>query len=191
MEPALRDGDVILVRRADFPRLHQWWRRRVESVAGDKGEKKEPTPREEEERRRDEVDLKKARRIARRDNVGADVDVDAAAVISRPVQLLPGDLVLFQSPRSSFPSRYNVKRVVAMGGQRVRAAGNLRTVEYVPGWGLWVEGDNAEESDDSGSYGALNGKMVVGKAERVLWPPSRWGPVERRRPRYGRTWWTD
>uniref|UniRef100_A0A7S4MNR6 Mitochondrial inner membrane protease subunit n=1 Tax=Odontella aurita TaxID=265563 RepID=A0A7S4MNR6_9STRA len=212
MEPSLRDGDVVLVCRADlFPGFRRsWletlWRRCAEAVglAQEEEGEREMTPREEEERRRDEIDLKKARRIARRDDVGISVGSGDgnelhdrgvfSAVATRPVTILPGDVILFRSPRYTFaPVRYDVKRVLGLGGQRVRTTSDLRSVEYVPSWGLWVEGDNREEgkSYDSGSYGPLNSKLMVGKAVRVLWPPSRWGEVTRKRPRYGRTWWME
>lgn len=41
-------------------------------------------------------------------------------LFSRPPLILPGDVVVFCNPNYAFPNEYNIKRVMAVGGQMVR-----------------------------------------------------------------------
>ena len=49
----------------------------------------------------------------------------------------------------------------------------------VPPYSLWVEGDNYKNSQDSRhqSHGPISKKLLVGIAEYVVWPPTRFGKV--------------
>ena len=87
-----------------------------------------------------------------------------------------------------------VKRVVALEGDRVIARGcrgltrGFKDGEVVNvDGGVWVEGDNAEESLDSNVYGVLSRNLVIGSVVGVVWPWGRrgwvswedWGGCER------------
>jgi inner membrane protease subunit 2 len=48
-----------------------------------------------------------------------------------------------------------------------------------------VEGDCLERSSDSNSFGAVPLALVYGRVVAVVWPPSRWGWVERQEPEAG------
>ena len=50
----------------------------------------------------------------------------------------------------------------------------------VPPYSLWVEGDNMQNSYDSRNknHGPVSKKLLVGIAEFVLWPPTRFGTSE-------------
>ena len=102
--------------------------------------------------------------------------------------MLAGDVAIFASP-NYYPVRYAVKRIVSTGQHRIRPTDALRNVETVPADCVWVEGDNKDKSEDSRDYGPLSKRLLVGKVERILWPPSRWGRiVERKKPPPGRVW---
>ncbi len=68
-----------------------------------------------------------------------------------------GDLVVVPDPRE--PERWLVKRVVDVGDD-----GRLS-----------IEGDNAERSTDSRTFGPVDPAAVVGRPWARYWPPSRWG----------------
>ena len=94
-----------------------------------------------------------------------------------------------------------MKRVIGLGGQIVRASDSIHRVERVPPFALWVEGDNhgvdattandrakstgggndaqttTYKSIDSRSYGPISKNLLIGVAELVVWPPTRWGSV--------------
>jgi hypothetical protein len=73
---------------------------------------------------------------------------------------------------------------------KIQPRNRFRSLELIPPYNLWVEGDNANNSEDSGAYGAVSKKLLVGQAKLVVWPPSRWGRVEKIVPSKGRSWWT-
>jgi signal peptidase I len=97
-----------------------------------------------------------------------------------------------------------IKRVIAVGGDRVSCCdgqGRLRVngspvdesavlkpgVEAseqtfdvtVPKDSYWVMGDNRPNSGDSRVHGAVPAESVVGRAAVVVWPPPRWGLIDR------------
>lgn len=113
------------------------------------------------------------------------------------------------------PPEYDlVKRVIAVGGQTVSCCDHNRVVvdgkplnePYVywqPGFdlnqapfkpvtipkgGLWVMGDNRNNSDDSRyqNHGGLGGVVpesdVIGIARTIIWPPGRWGGIGETNP---------
>lgn len=112
-----------------------------------------------------------------------------------------GDVIVFHYPLN--PGKDFVKRVVALGGERVELrdgavlinrqpitelyptalAGGDRacTTNYgpqtVPPGELFVLGDNRCNSEDSRFFGFVPVRNVVGKALLVYWPPQRIGLV--------------
>ena len=52
-----------------------------------------------------------------------------------------------------------------------------------------MEGDNANVSEDSQTYGPISKKLLLGQVERKIWPPSRWGKIERKPIEKERAWW--
>ena len=121
-------------------------------------------------------------------------------------------VVVYRAPDAEkYPSsEYRVKRVVGLGGQIVRPRENWHRIERVPSYALWVEGDNngdENEQDNSSSakssatnntygksidsrtYGPVCKNLVEGIAERIIWPPSRWGVVSSITPSVPRSWW--
>lgn len=112
-----------------------------------------------------------------------------------------GDVIVFHYPLN--PGKDFVKRVVALGGERVElrdgvvlindlpitelyptalAAGDRAcTTSYgpqkIPPSQLFVLGDNRCNSEDSRFFGFVPVENVVGKALLVYWPPQRLGLV--------------
>ena len=73
---------------------------------------------------------------------------------------------------------------------KVRPSQRRRFIETIPPYSLWVEGDNTEKSKDSRSYGPVSKKLMEGHAKYLIWPPSRWGKIQRVPPTIGTAWWT-
>lgn len=88
-----------------------------------------------------------------------------------------------------------IKRVVAVGGDRLEIRGNRLLVNglpidepylesgaamrdeapfYIPDGHVWVMGDNRNNSQDSRRFGSIPAEDVVGRAFVRIWPPSRW-----------------
>ncbi|KAL3805581.1 hypothetical protein HJC23_005825 [Cyclotella cryptica] len=187
MEPALYRGDVLLVRKADILPYRQWehWTSAV------------PTS---------EEDGQNALKVIALD---ADSERPIGDTFTGYSYLCPptihklGSVVVFRAPDAEkYPSgEYRVKRVVGLGGQTIRPAGNASGLKEVPVFGLWVEGDNQDEtvatigddhdrSVDSRTYGPISKNLVIGVAERVVWPPSRWGLIPCITPPVPRAWWS-
>ncbi|WP_338441454.1 signal peptidase I [Synechococcus elongatus IITB4] len=114
----------------------------------------------------------------------------------------PGDIVVFQPPPVLQQAGYRadqafIKRVIAQPGQTVQVHqgqvlvdGNPLTEPYlaeppvyewgpylVPEGGLFVMGDNRNNSNDSHIWGFLPEGNVIGRAWLRFWPLDRWGRV--------------
>ncbi|KAL7537271.1 hypothetical protein ACHAXR_007712 [Thalassiosira sp. AJA248-18] len=181
MEPALHHGDVLLVRKSDiFP--DAMWRRWM-TVA---------TSFEEEEEHQN------AMRVMAHDvHSGRPIGEwqTGYTYLKPPMITNLGSVVVFRAPDAEkYPSsEYRVKRVVGLGGQLCRASDSFHRLERVPPYSLWVEGDNQESngniSVDSRTYGAVCKNNLIGVAERIVWPPSRWGIIQCVTPPVPRSWW--
>ncbi|KAK8159395.1 peptidase S24/S26A/S26B/S26C [Phyllosticta citrichinensis] len=102
-----------------------------------------------------------------------------------PRFLRRGDVVSLWGPHK--PEQLSIKRVVGLPGDLVvvgrrpkgRAGGEEQGLHWgkvrVPWNHVWVEGDNWRESVDSTTYGPVPMGLVNGRAEYILWPPSRLG----------------
>lgn len=86
-----------------------------------------------------------------------------------------GDVVLLRSPTD--PEKILIKRVLGVAGDEI-----LTRAPYpkprcpIPTNHLWVEGDNIH-SVDSNNFGPVSTGLVIGKATRIVFPPSRFGPM--------------
>ena len=109
-----------------------------------------------------------------------------------------GDLVIARDPRKT-TEKY-LKRVVGLPGEEVSTRdgellidGGRLSEPYLDGlpssvaletksWRLgqgqyFVAGDNRAHSTDSREFGPVESLLIVGKATRRVWPPSRWSRV--------------
>jgi signal peptidase I len=112
-----------------------------------------------------------------------------------------GDVIVFDRPKSAAlgpgTPAHLIKRVIALPGDTIVArngvvyidgrrlrepylpAGtlteNLNTSITIPAGHVWVMGDNRMNSTDSRIFGAIDVKLVVGRAFARIWPPSRIG----------------
>ncbi|KAF0314031.1 Mitochondrial inner membrane protease subunit 1 [Amphibalanus amphitrite] len=96
-------------------------------------------------------------------------------------RIAAGDIVVVRSP--SAPRNNICKRVTAVAGERAGTRGVL-----VPRGHLWLEGDNAANSNDSRNFGAVPAGLVRGRAVLKLWPPADAGWFDSRgwRRQHGR-----
>jgi signal peptidase I len=92
MEPTLKDGDVVLVRKSDI--LADY------NLSGTVEQ--------------DETDRARLKRMEA--TMSGSMD---HPLMSRPPLVLGGHVVVFCSPKKAFPHEYHVKRVAAVGGQLV------------------------------------------------------------------------
>jgi signal peptidase I len=112
-----------------------------------------------------------------------------------------GDIVVFRYPRN--PEEAFLKRVIAVGGDRVEIRGGVlylnsvpvdepyvvhrrpsrssaeqATAVVVPGGSLFVMGDNRDNSSDSRDWGFVPEQNVIGEPLFVYWsydaPSARW-----------------
>jgi signal peptidase I len=154
MTPTLQPGDVVLVRRRDLP----WWLGLIMGQAKD-----------EEQKRVDRHDWMQGIMTAHR------------------LTTVPGEIVVVRNPlllnnsTKSNNDRLYIKRVIGVGGQwlvhsHVNQAFRL---EELPSYTVFVQGDNVDDSIDSRLLGPISRHLVVGQAEWIVWPPSRWQRLTR------------
>lgn len=182
MKPNLLDGDVILVKKMDF--VSSYFQILSRAFYSDS------THNRSEEKDGNSTRQIDSDAIERMKSVEVDETVGFLKpwFYYSPVVPVPGDAVVFYSP-SEFRNCCHVKRVIAVGGQMVRPTGRERQIEEVPPYHLWLEGDNSGESIDSRSYGCVNKKLLIGTASFIVWPPSRWGAINCKKPDEGKAWW--
>jgi signal peptidase I len=106
-----------------------------------------------------------------------------------------GDIVIFQLPKD--PSKYLIKRVIGMEGEKVEIVNNKIYIDHkllddpwgdftkdylaidtfgpvvVPKDSLFVLGDNRNNSQDSRYWGVVNVEKVRGKALYLYWAKNK------------------
>jgi len=198
MEPSLHDGDILLVRKADILPYLDWkrWTTTTSPVSSYEEENENQTA-----LRVMAHDAQSGRPIGET-NTGY-------TYLHPPTIHRVGSVIVYRAPDAEkYPSReYRVKRVIGLGGQIVRPHESWHRIERIPPFALWVEGDNngddisdenekdvtkrrhCSKSIDSRTYGPICKNLVEGVAERIVWPPSRWGEISRLSPSVPRSWW--
>jgi signal peptidase I len=178
MEPSLHDGDLILIRKSDRGVFVESLVRLVQGEAGSSTSA-------------DQAKSERAKLLRSEVNRGLLQYAPIAKFYERPPAALTGHVVVYKSPLAAFPNQLAVKRVIGLGGQYVRKSegGTSRhgrqhrmpRIVSVPDYSLYVEGDNKANSVDSrnSTHGAVSKNLLVGVAEYVLWPPSRWQRIRR------------
>lgn len=103
-----------------------------------------------------------------------------------------GDVVVFHTPNDPTGKPF-IKRIIGLPGEEVhvgdgkvyingtplrepyiKAAPMYAGTWIVPNGHLFVLGDNRNNSSDSHAWGVVPLENVIGKAEVVYWPPTRW-----------------
>jgi signal peptidase I len=103
-----------------------------------------------------------------------------------------GDVIVFKNPKDPSLEPY-IKRIIGLPGDTVRVTGGTVFINdepmsepyisappayegawTVPPESLFVLGDNRNSSSDSHAWGMVPIQNIIGKAEVVYWPPSRW-----------------
>lgn len=177
MEPNLKDGDVLLVRKSD---VRRW---------ASAGSKQYDDDDNDDDNYDDNDDTLGNWHIG-------------YTYLKPPTIYQTGIVILYRAPDAEkYPmGEYRVKRVIGLGGQ-ICSVGRDNIVT-VPPFALWVEGDNnggnvdkfnssyengelvdgknaslSSSSVDSRTYGPVCKNNVIGIAERIIWPPSRWRTI--------------
>jgi signal peptidase I len=178
MEPCLQDGDVILIRKSDRGVFMESLASLIQGSSPVSAAALE-TAEEKAKLLRSEV------------NRGLLHYAPIAKFYECPPAAITGHVVVYKSPLAALPNQLCVKRVIGLGGQYLRrsAGGHgqmsrqhpMARIISVPDYSLYVEGDNKANSVDSRNpvHGAVSKNLLVGVAEYVLWPPSRWQRIQR------------
>ncbi|CAO3644518.1 unnamed protein product [Cunninghamella blakesleeana] len=88
-----------------------------------------------------------------------------------------GEVVTLTSPTD--PKCTITKRIIALQGDTVKPLRSDTKVQ-IPKGHCWVEGDEAFHSIDSNSFGTVPIALINAKVTKILWPPSRFGPVNKK-----------
>ena len=89
-----------------------------------------------------------------------------------------GDVVVARSPEQE--GVLIVKRVVGLPGDVLLTRDGRR--EAVPSDAVFLEGDNALNSNDSNAFGSVPASSIHARARLRIWPPSKAGVVDRVEP---------
>ncbi|NMC13201.1 MAG: signal peptidase I [Chloroflexi bacterium] len=105
-----------------------------------------------------------------------------------------GDVIVFHPPNS--PTEEYIKRIIGLPGDHVvikdgkvivndqvleepyiKAAPNYELDIVVDSNGVFVLGDNRNNSNDSHAWGTVPLENIIGKAVVIYWPPQSWGVI--------------
>jgi signal peptidase I len=169
MVPDLKQGDLVLVQKGEL--LPAFFHSKI--TANDLVD--------DNDRLGEDIDRRKSLRM---DAAAGKAPTDNFTFWRSPPILMPGEVAVFTNPQDM--GSVEIKRVVGLGGQRMRPKASLHKIEYVDPYSLWLESDN----QDNGNYnGSVSKKLLRGRAVRVIWPLDRWKDVTTRKPQIGRAWW--
>lgn len=206
MEPTLYCGDIVVVRKSDG-----FWQRWTRPLIQDEKEKEEYKEKEGTKGKKqpdntnysnNEWAIKRGKILAfEKDYCNSNGSI---GLFRKPPTPINGDIVVYKNPEK-YPDQWNIKRVIAIGGQTVRTNKNNPSLQktkeeevivesnwvfkesvknvinsYVPPYYIWVEGDNRSNSRDSRykNHGPVSKKLLVGIAEFRVWPPWRMGKID-------------
>jgi signal peptidase I len=176
MEPNLKDGDVLLVRKSDvYP--ERMWRRWVSAGSSNKDGNNNNNERITNKEDEGDDDKEVAEENDSLNNSDAlhvmAYDVSSGRPIGNrhigytylkpPTIYQTGIVILYRAPDAEkYPmGEYRVKRVIGLGGQICSVGRDNNNIVTVPPFALWVEGDNNGNLDDVNST-YENGDLVDG-----------------------------
>ena len=107
MQPCLKEGDVVLVRKCDFFPYYQKHGRGINDLHSN-----EDGPNLDEETDRD--------KLIQMNMLCGRSQPHQFNIWTSPPLSLPGDVVVFMIPQTFSPIELEMKRVIGLGGQRVR-----------------------------------------------------------------------
>mmetsp|Transcript_6631 Transcript_6631/g.9508 ORF Transcript_6631/g.9508 Transcript_6631/m.9508 type:complete len:220 (+) Transcript_6631:82-741(+) len=181
MEPILQDGDIVLVKKGDFlPYYSSLDKVTLNDIKSLDDEPKTSTT----------LDQKTDRQHALRIDAIVGKEENKFALWRSPPALSTGDVIAFKSPIAF--GKVDVKRVLGLNGQRVRPKDCYNRIEHIRPYSVWLEGDveRSHNDEDTLEYsGSVSKKLIIGKIELILWPPSRIRSIFAIRPPVGRAWW--
>jgi len=201
MEPELENGDLILVRKCELGTVADSLVRAI--FGGEDGNAGETT----ERARLLMYEWAEQSGMGGMGLNAHQHQVPVSRLYECPPLALSGHVVVYKNPRVAFPNELCVKRVIGVSGQYVYrdpTTLNIATREdagyylgrrrrrhrrrgdppgggvvAVPPYSIFVEGDNRANSQDSRHVGPIGKGLLVGVAEYVVWPPSRWKRIRR------------
>jgi type IV secretory pathway protease TraF len=199
MSPTLEQGDVVLVRKADAGFLINLVRNAIFGTYNNQSQDDDM----DDDASSSMFLTQEQRRIRQYEmavvNAGNGTSSggnghSSANVYENPPVVIAGQVVVLVSPDAAFPTEFIVKRVVGVGGQWLQVPPAGRIQYYYPmmhqqqmqlllPYTLYVQGDNNDvenASRDSRHYGPISKNLVIGVAEYVVWPPTRWQRIPRR-----------
>ena len=201
MEPELRDGDVLWVRKADAGTL---WPAIRDSVlplfrrgSEDDDDDTLSSSDEPSSASANATAATEERQRVVRYEVLQGISNQVGLLYSKPPAVISGDMVVYRNPTHT-KREFLVKRCIGVGGQWIRQElpvdpyynkynNKYNTKQYrlqaLPPYTVYVEGSNLDQSiDDSRTHGPISKNLMVGVAEYCVWPPTRWQRLKRITP---------
>ena len=87
------------------------------------------------------------------------------------------------------PLKLNVLFLKSFFLFKVRPKNSYSKIINIRPYSVWVENNSETDFEDSRTFSSVSKKLLIGQADRIIWPPSRWGKIRRERPAVGRAWW--
>jgi len=169
MVPDLKQGDLVLIQKGELLPAFFQPKITVNDLVDDN------------DRLEEDIDRRKSLRM---DAAAGKAPIDNFTFWRSPPILMPGEVAVFINPQDM--GSVEIKRVVGLGGQRMRPKASLHKIEHVDPYSLWLESDT---NGNSGFNGSVSKKLLLGRAVRVMWPLERWKDITTKKPQIGRAWW--